>query len=77
MLHCLSSLVTSAERQKLLGDEAGASEEEQEQDIADLLVDQGPDSIGKKILMKILTKILMKILTNFLSKSYNKKYMKK
>ena len=43
----------------------------------ELAIDQGPDSIEKKILTKILTKILMKILTNFPSKSYNKKIMKK
>ena len=40
VIHCLSSVETSAERQKLLGDEAEASKEEQEQSVADLLVDQ-------------------------------------
>ena len=47
VLHCLSSVETAAERQKLLGDEAGASEEEQGQNIADLLVDQGGNSIER------------------------------
>ena len=40
VMSCLSSVETSARRQSLLGDEGKASEEEQEQSIADLLVDQ-------------------------------------
>ena len=45
VMSCLSSVETSAQRQSLLGDEGKASEEEQEQSIADLLVDQGCNSI--------------------------------
>ena len=40
VMNCLSSVETSAQRQSLLGDEGKASEEEQEQSVADLLVDQ-------------------------------------
>ena len=40
VINCLSSVETAKQRQDLLGDEAEASEEEQEQSIANLLVDQ-------------------------------------